>query len=144
MYQFLIIAYLFTLHPCSLISVYIVHTKHSIIPKIAIAEISRPLLASLAELASLSQAWSYTPKAGSLMTAICSKKFDTWLECIHSVFTMVGDVGEIHQKFDRTQTQGLILRCHSGKFLKKNIESHPMDFGIGCGEFDGKFAKLSI
>ena len=63
-----------SLHPCSFISAYVVHTKHSIIPTTAIAEISRLLLASLAELASLSQAWSYTLKVGSLMTVTCS----TW------------------------------------------------------------------
>ena len=48
-------------HSCSLISVFVVHCLDSIIPLLAIAEISRLLRASVAELAGL-LTWSQTPK----------------------------------------------------------------------------------
>ena len=55
-------------HLCSLISAFVVHCLDSIIPLLAIAEISRPMLVSSAEQAGLSLTWSQTPKTGFLMT----------------------------------------------------------------------------
>ena len=57
-------------HPCFLISTFIVCCLDSIIPLLAIAEISRPKLVSSAEQAGLSNTWSQTPKTGFLMTRL--------------------------------------------------------------------------
>ena len=57
-------------HPRNLISAFIVHFLASIIPLIAIAEISKAYLASSAEQASLSLTWSQTPKTGFLVTRL--------------------------------------------------------------------------
>ena len=55
-------------HPCSLISTFIVRWLDSIILLLAIAEISRLELASVAEQADLGLTWSQTPKTGFLVT----------------------------------------------------------------------------
>ena len=55
-------------HSCSLISTFIVRYLDSIIPLLAIAEISRLKLASVAEHAGLCLTWSQTPKTGFLVT----------------------------------------------------------------------------
>ena len=55
-------------HLCSLISDFVVRFLDNTIPQLAIAEISRLLLASVAEQAGLSLTWSQTPKTGFLVT----------------------------------------------------------------------------
>ena len=57
-------------HLCSLISAFVVRCLDSIIPLLAIAEISRVQLVSVAEQASLSLTWSQTVKTGFLMTRL--------------------------------------------------------------------------
>ena len=57
-------------HPRSLISAFVVRCLDRIIPLLAIAEISRPYLVSEAAQASLSLAWSKTPKKGFLVTSL--------------------------------------------------------------------------
>ena len=56
--------------PRSLISAFVVRCLDSIKPLLAIAEISRPELVSVAEKANLSLAWSQTAKTGFLMTRL--------------------------------------------------------------------------
>ena len=51
-----------------MISAFVVRCLDSIIPPLAIAEISRPKLVSVAEQAGLSLNWSQTLKAGFLVT----------------------------------------------------------------------------
>ena len=55
-------------HPRSLISAFVVRCFDSIIPVVAMYEISRLQLASVAEQAGLSLTWSQTPKTGFLVT----------------------------------------------------------------------------
>ena len=55
-------------HLRSLISTFVVRFLDSVIPVLAIAEISRLWLASEAEQASLCHTWSKIPKTGFLMT----------------------------------------------------------------------------
>ena len=55
-------------HSRSLISTFVVCCLCSIIHLLAIAEISRLFLFSVAELASLSLTWSQTPKTGFLVS----------------------------------------------------------------------------
>ena len=57
-------------HPHSLISAFVVRCLDSIIPLLAIAEISRLYLAFLAEQVSLSHTWWKIPKTGFLMTRL--------------------------------------------------------------------------
>ena len=57
-------------HSRSLTSTFVVRCLDSIIPLIAIAEISRLWLASVAEQAGLSLTWSHTPKTGFLVTGL--------------------------------------------------------------------------
>ena len=52
----------------SLISAFVIHYLDSIMPSLAIAEISRPYLVSSAEQAGLSLTWSQTQKTGILVT----------------------------------------------------------------------------
>ena len=54
----------------SLISAFLVRCLDSIIPLLAIAEISSLLLVSVAEQAGLSLIWSQTPKTGFLVTRL--------------------------------------------------------------------------
>ena len=54
-------------HPCSLISICVVHCLDCIIPPVSIPEISSLYLASVTGQASLSLAWSQTPKIGFFM-----------------------------------------------------------------------------
>ena len=54
-------------HPRSLIGALVVRCVDSIIPLLAIAEISRPWLVSVAEQADLGLTWSQTPKTCFLM-----------------------------------------------------------------------------
>ena len=63
--------------PRSLISTFVVRCLDSIISLLAIAEISRPYLVSVAESAGLSLTWSQTPKTGFLVT---------WLKYMYTVF----------------------------------------------------------
>ena len=56
--------------PRSLISASVVRSLDSIIPFLAIAEISRLKLVSVAEQAGLSLTWSQTPKIGILVTGL--------------------------------------------------------------------------
>ena len=67
---------------CSLISAFVVHCWDSIIPLLAIAEISRPQLVSSAEQAGLSHTWSPTPKTvfwwrGSIKSTVMFLSFRT-------------------------------------------------------------------
>ena len=55
-------------HLCSLISAFVVRCLDSIIPVLAIAEISRLQLISVAEQAGLSLIWLQPPKTGFLVT----------------------------------------------------------------------------
>ena len=55
-------------HPCSLISAFDGHCLDCIIPLLAIAEISRLQIVSVAEQACFSLKWSQTPKTGFLVT----------------------------------------------------------------------------
>ena len=57
-------------HPCSLISAFLVRCLDSIIRLLAIAEISRLLLVSIAEQAGLCLTWSNIPKTGFLLTML--------------------------------------------------------------------------
>ena len=57
-------------HPRSLISAFVVRCLDSIIPLLAIAEISSLLLVSVAEQAGLSLTWSQSPKTGFLVTRL--------------------------------------------------------------------------
>ena len=57
-------------HPRSLISAFVFRCLGSIIPLLAIAEISRLKLASVAEQACLSLLWSKTLKTGFLVTRL--------------------------------------------------------------------------
>ena len=59
-------------HPRSLISAFVVRCLDSIIPLLAIAEISRPLLVSSAEQADVGVKWLQTPKTGFLLTRLKS------------------------------------------------------------------------
>ena len=54
-------------HSCSLISAFAVHCLDSVIPLLAIDEISRLQLVSVAEQAGLSLTWSQIPKTGFLV-----------------------------------------------------------------------------
>ena len=56
--------------PCSLISAYVVRCLDSIIPLLAIVEMSRPWLVSSAKQAGLNLPGSKTPKTGFLMTRL--------------------------------------------------------------------------
>ena len=60
-------------HPRSLISTFVDRCLDSIIPLLAIAEISRPYPVSVAEQAGLSLNWSQTPKTGFLVTLLVSQ-----------------------------------------------------------------------
>ena len=55
-------------HPRSLISAFVVRRLDSIMPLLAVAEISTPQPISSAEQAHLSLTWSQTPKTGFLVT----------------------------------------------------------------------------
>ena len=64
-----------TAHPRSLISAFVVRCLDSIIPLLAIAEVSRLWLVSVAEQAALSLTREETPKTGFLVTGLklCQK-----------------------------------------------------------------------
>ena len=53
-------------HPCSLISTFVVRCLDSIIPLVSLSKISSLLLVSVAEQTGLSLTWSETPKTGFL------------------------------------------------------------------------------
>ena len=55
-------------HPRSLISAFVVRCLDSVIPLLAIYDISRLYLVSVAEQVGLSLTWSETPKTGFLVT----------------------------------------------------------------------------
>ena len=55
------------MYPCSLISAFVVHCLDSILPVLAISQISRLKLASVSEQAGLSLTLSKTTKTGFLM-----------------------------------------------------------------------------
>ena len=57
-------------HLCSLISTFVVHCLHSIIPLVSITKISSFYLASVAAQAGLCLTWSQTPKTGFLVTRL--------------------------------------------------------------------------
>ena len=56
------------MHPHSMITAFVVHCLDSTIPLLAVAEISRPKLVSVAEQAGLSLNLSKIPKAGIVVT----------------------------------------------------------------------------
>ena len=57
-------------HPRSLISAFVLRCLDSITPLLAMAEISRLLLACVAEQVGLTLLWSQTPKTGFLVTGL--------------------------------------------------------------------------
>ena len=57
-------------HPHSLISTFVVRSLDSIIPVVAMYEISRLVLVSVAAQAGLNLTWLQTPKTGFLMTRL--------------------------------------------------------------------------
>ena len=57
-------------HPHSLISAFVVRCVDSIIPLLAVGEISRPKLITVAEQAGLILTWSQTRKIGFLVTRL--------------------------------------------------------------------------
>ena len=67
-------------HPRSLISAFVVRCLESIIPLLAIADISLPQLISVAEQAGLSLTWSQPPKTGFLVT---------WHICVNDIKSKV-------------------------------------------------------
>ena len=67
-------------HPRSLISAFVVRCLDSIIPLLAIAEISRLQLVSVAEQAGLSLTWSQPPKTGFLVTRLILQEWEVHLE----------------------------------------------------------------
>ena len=82
-------------HPHSLISTFVVRCLHSIIPRLALAEISRLYLVSEAEQTGSSLTWSKTPKTGFLVTRLKYQRYlFLWLGSFRDKSNGGGDTNE--------------------------------------------------
>ena len=82
-------------HPHSLISTFVVRRLDSIIPRPALAEISRLYLVSEAEQTGLSLTWSKTPKTGFLVTRLKYQRYlFFWLGSFRDKSNGGGDTNE--------------------------------------------------
>ena len=110
-------------HPCSLISTFIVCYLDSIIPLLAIAEISRLKLVSAAEQAGLSLNWWETPKTGFLVNGSYSVpcKAEQWMEVIncHVLGVILPQVNKILLNYLQEQTKTLWFYLNMSHLMTK-------------------------
>ena len=104
-------------HPRSLISTFVIHCLDNIIPVLAIAEISRPLLVSSAEQAGLSLPWS--PKTGFLVRRL-----------IYLFINNKNHSCPITQFRNKTAWKN--RHIHTGWYLKTNHSDSPLVCMYGC------------
>ena len=103
-------------HSRSLISAFVVSFLNSIIPLLAIDEISRPKLLSSAEQAGLSLNWSQTPKTGFLPTWL------SYYTCNNTVMALECLQVKLHRWFIRA----------SGILSHISLAFHFWDLGKQC------------